>query len=65
MSDHQNEPKTSVRRILGPKLDAAAQCDAVLRSLPAWFGIEDALLMYAERWLIAQGTGHDATLGCR
>ena len=54
-----------MRRILGPKLDAAAQCDAVLRSLPAWFGIEDALLMYAERWLVAQGTGHDATLGCR
>ena len=36
-----------MRRILGPKLDAAAQCEAVLRSLPAWFGIEEALLMYA------------------
>ena len=33
--------------ILGPKLDAAAQCEAILRSLPTWFGIEEALLMYA------------------
>jgi GNAT superfamily N-acetyltransferase len=33
--------------ILGPKLDAATQCEAVLRSLPAWFGIEASLLMYA------------------
>ena len=36
-----------MRRILGPKLDAAAQCEAVLRSLPVWFGIEEALRMYA------------------
>ena len=33
--------------IRGPRLDAAAQCEAVLRSLPGWFGIEDALQMYA------------------
>lgn len=33
--------------ILGPHLDAAASCEAVLRSLPAWFGIEEALQMYA------------------
>ena len=36
-----------MRRILGPKLDATAQLEAVLRSLPAWFGIEEALRMYA------------------
>jgi GNAT superfamily N-acetyltransferase len=33
--------------IVGPELDAAAACEAVLRSLPAWFGIEEALLTYA------------------
>ena len=34
-------------RIVGPTLAAVAPCEAVLRSLPDWFGIEDALLMYA------------------
>jgi GNAT superfamily N-acetyltransferase len=34
-------------KIIGPHLDRAADCEAVLRSLPAWFGIEEALLMYA------------------
>ena len=34
--------------IIGPKLDAKAQCEEVLRSLPMWFGIEEALLMYAD-----------------
>jgi ribosomal protein S18 acetylase RimI-like enzyme len=33
--------------IIGPELARAAECEAVLRSLPRWFGIEDALLMYA------------------
>jgi GNAT superfamily N-acetyltransferase len=33
--------------IIGPKLDRADDCEAVLRSLPMWFGIERALLMYA------------------
>ena len=33
--------------ILGPSLARVAECEAVLRSLPMWFGIEDALLMYA------------------
>ena len=33
--------------ILGPVLQREAECEAVLRSLPMWFGIEDALLMYA------------------
>ena len=32
--------------IIGPNLDRAADCEAVLRSLPMWFGIERALLMY-------------------
>jgi GNAT superfamily N-acetyltransferase len=34
-------------QLLGPELRRAADCEAVLRSLPRWFGIEDALLMYA------------------
>jgi len=35
-------------QIIGPKLDARAQCEQVLRSLPMWFGIEEALVMYAD-----------------
>ena len=35
-------------QIIGPALDAHAQCEQVLRSLPMWFGIEEALLMYAD-----------------
>jgi len=34
--------------IIGPTLDARSQCEQVLRSLPMWFGIEKALLMYAD-----------------
>ena len=33
--------------IIGPDLERASECEAVLRSLPMWFGIERALLMYA------------------
>jgi GNAT superfamily N-acetyltransferase len=33
--------------IIGPNLDRTDDCEAVLRSLPMWFGIERALLMYA------------------
>ena len=33
---------------IGPTLNARASWEDVLRSLPAWFGIEDALLMYAD-----------------
>ncbi len=32
--------------IIGPDLKRAADCEAILRSVPEWFGIEDALLMY-------------------
>jgi len=32
---------------LGPELQLESQCEAVLRSLPEWFGIEKALCMYA------------------
>ena len=32
--------------IIGPSLARTADCEAVLRSLPMWFGIENALLMY-------------------
>jgi GNAT superfamily N-acetyltransferase len=34
-------------KIVGPSLRRQADCEAVLRSLPMWFGIEDALLTYA------------------
>ena len=34
-------------KIIGPTLARAAECEAVLRSLPRWFGIEEVLLMYA------------------
>ena len=37
----------SLMEIIGPNLDRADDCEAVLRSLPMWFGIERALLMYA------------------
>jgi GNAT superfamily N-acetyltransferase len=33
--------------IIGPQVQQAAQCEAVLRSLPDWFGIEAALVRYA------------------
>jgi len=33
--------------IIGPELHREAECEAVLRTLPKWFGIEPALLMYA------------------
>ena len=32
--------------LLGPELRLESQCETVLRSLPQWFGIEDALRMY-------------------
>ncbi|MDH4061575.1 MAG: GNAT family N-acetyltransferase [Aquincola sp.] len=31
----------------GPDLQREAQCESVLRSLPGWFGIEEALRRYA------------------
>ena len=33
--------------IIGPELHRESECEAVLRTLPEWFGIEPALLMYA------------------
>jgi GNAT superfamily N-acetyltransferase len=33
--------------LLGPQLRLESRCEAVLRSLPQWFGIEEALRMYA------------------
>ena len=32
--------------LIGPTLDRESDCEAVLRSLPSWFGIESALQMY-------------------
>jgi GNAT superfamily N-acetyltransferase len=34
--------------IIGPSVDREAECEAVLRSLPGWFGIEEALVGYAK-----------------
>ena len=48
--------------LVGPDIDAQADCEAVLRSLPDWFGIEESLLMYAHdsarmpTFALAQGT---------
>jgi GNAT superfamily N-acetyltransferase len=33
--------------IIGPSIRRESECEAVLRTLPKWFGIEHALLMYA------------------
>ena len=33
-------------RSVGPDLDAKDQCEAILRSVPQWFGIEEALVRY-------------------
>jgi GNAT superfamily N-acetyltransferase len=35
-------------RIAGPEQGQAAACEPILRALPAWFGIEDAIVHYAE-----------------
>jgi GNAT superfamily N-acetyltransferase len=35
-------------KFIGPSVHAEAQCEQVLRSLPLWFGIEEALLEYAQ-----------------
>ena len=34
--------------IVGPQLQRTQECEAVLRTLPGWFGIEHALLMYVD-----------------
>ena len=33
--------------VVSPDLKRAFECEAILRTLPMWFGIEHALLMYA------------------
>ena len=35
-------------QIIGPNLQRPEECEAVLRTLPKWFGIEQALLMYVD-----------------
>ena len=52
--------------MLGPELKRASECEAVLRSLPRWFGIEHALVMYArdtERLPTFALNGADGLLG--
>lgn len=39
---------TPMHIIAGPSTDARTECEAVLRSLPQWFGIEQSLLDYVE-----------------
>ena len=34
-------------RVEGPSLGVAALCEPILRSLPGWFGIEEAIVQYA------------------
>jgi GNAT superfamily N-acetyltransferase len=34
--------------IVGPDVRRAPECEAILRTLPGWFGIESALQMYVE-----------------
>jgi len=34
--------------LLGTQISREGQCEAVLRSLPGWFGIEESLRMYAQ-----------------
>ena len=45
----QPPPSSAIRtmNVIGPDVRREAECEAVLRTLPAWFGIEPALLMYA------------------
>lgn len=33
-------------RIVGPEFKAASRCEAILRALPEWFGIESAIVQY-------------------
>jgi GNAT superfamily N-acetyltransferase len=35
-------------KLVGPQLSRAPECEAVLRTLPMWFGIEHALIEYVE-----------------
>lgn len=35
-------------RIHGPLLGQASKCEPILRSLPEWFGIEDAIIHYLQ-----------------
>ena len=44
--------------IIGPRMHREVECEAVLRSLPMWFGVEEALLMYA------RDTGELPTFAC-
>jgi len=39
---------TGGREIVGPEWHNAVACESVLRSLPQWFGIESALIAYAQ-----------------
>jgi GNAT superfamily N-acetyltransferase len=42
-----NSPASATQKfVLGPQLHRAPECEAVLRSLPLWFGIEESLQMY-------------------
>jgi GNAT superfamily N-acetyltransferase len=44
-------------QLLGPSLQRESQCEAILRSLPMWFGIEEALRMYVRDSATRPGFG--------
>jgi GNAT superfamily N-acetyltransferase len=44
----RSSPTLDRMNTVGPQLHRAAECEAILRTLPLWFGIERALQMYVE-----------------
>ena len=47
MKSHGVPASPQTVRFAGPTWYESSACEAVLRSLPEWFGIESALLAYA------------------
>lgn len=53
-------------RIIGPPLQRPTECEAVLRTLPQWFGLEQALKEYVEdtvRWPTLGWADEDRLIG--
>ncbi len=46
--------------IVGPKLDCESDCEAILRSLPAWFGIEESIQMYVRDSKLMPGFAYES-----
>jgi GNAT superfamily N-acetyltransferase len=45
--DQQNHDILVDTLVTGPHLEKSAECTAILRCLPEWFGIEEAILQYS------------------